>query len=205
MHAKVDLKRELDAYRAAPGEVRFVDVPPLSYLAIDGHGDPNGPAFAEAVTALYPLAYAVKTASKRELDRDFVVMPLEGLWSANDWSSFTDARDKTRWDWTLLILQPDWIDEAMLEAARERADAKGAAARLADVRLERLEEGRCAQTLHVGAFDDEGPVLARVHDEILPAEGLRPRGRHHEIYLSDARRVEPARRRTILRQPVEPA
>lgn len=205
MHAKVDLKRELDAYRAARGEVRFLDVPPLSYLAVDGHGDPNGAAFAEAVAALYPLAYAIKMASKREHGRDFVVMPLEGLWSADDWSSFTDARDKTRWDWTLLILQPDWIDEAMLEAARERVAAKGAPARLADVRLERLEEGRCAQTLHVGAFDDEGPVLARIHDEILPAEGLRPRGRHHEIYLSDARRVEPARRRTILRQPVEPA
>lgn len=207
---KIDLKRELDAYRAKAGEVRFVDVPPLSYLAIDGHGDPNGPAFAEAVAALYPLAYAVKMASKRELGRDFVVMPLEGLWWADDWSSFTDARDKTAWDWTLLILQPDWIDDAMLEAARERVAAKGApvgssAARLADVRLERLDEGRCAQTLHIGAFDDEGPVLARIHDEILPAEGLRPRGRHHEIYLSDARRVEPARRRTILRQPVEPA
>ncbi|MBO1769595.1 GyrI-like domain-containing protein [Agrococcus sp. TF02-05] len=210
MTAKIDLKRELDAYRAKQGEVRFVDVPPLSYLAIDGHGDPNGPAFAEAVAALYPLAYALKMASKRELGRDFTVMPLEGLWSADDWSSFTDARDKTRWDWTLLILQPDWIDEAMLEAARERVAAKGApegssAARLADVRLERLEEGRCVQTLHVGAFDDEGPVLARIHDEILPAHGLRPRGRHHEIYLSDARRVEPAKRRTILRQPVEPA
>lgn len=202
---KIDLKRELDAYRAKAGEVRFVDVPPLSYLAIDGHGNPNGPAFAEAVAALYPLAYAVKMASKRELGRDFVVMPLEGLWWADDWSSFTDARDKTAWDWTLLILQPDWIDEAMLEAARDHAAAKGAPPRLVDVRLERLDEGRCAQTLHIGAFDDEGPVLARIHDEILPAEGLRPRGRHHEIYLSDARRVEPARRRTILRQPVEPA
>lgn len=207
---KIDLKRQIDAYRAKPGEVRFVDVPPLSYLAIDGHGDPNGLAFAEAVAALYPLAYAVKTAGKRELGRDFVVMPLEGLWSAGDWASFTDARDKTRWDWTLLIMQPDWVDEAMLEAARDLVAAKGAprgssGSRLADVRLERLEEGRCAQTLHVGAFDDEGPVLARIHDEILPADGLRPRGRHHEIYLSDARRVEPARRRTILRQPVEPA
>lgn len=173
---KIDLKRELDAYRAQRDEVRFVDVPPLSYLAIDGHGDPNGPAFAEAVAALYPLAYAVKMASTRELGRDFVVMPLEGLWSADDWSSFTDARDKTRWDWTLRILQPDWVDESMLEAARARTAAKGAAARLEDVRLERLDEGRCAQTLQrrpqgraAEAADDPPPARrARVRPRRRP-------------------------------------
>ena len=88
---------------------------------VDGHGDPNGSAaFTEAVAALYPLAYAVKFASKRELGRDYVVPPLEGLWWADDMDAFTAARDKSRWDWTLMILVPDWIDEDQYFAAVER-------------------------------------------------------------------------------------
>ncbi|MDR7233253.1 GyrI-like domain-containing protein [Agrococcus sp. BE272] len=202
---KIDLKRQLDAYRAKRGEFRTVDVPPLQYLMIDGHGDPNGAPFAEAIASLYPLAYALKFASKRELARDYAAMPLEGLWSAADPASFTTARDKARWDWTLLMLVPDWIDRGLLAQAMDAVRKKGAPARFDDVRLETLAEGRCVQTLHVGAFDDEGPVLARMHEEFIAGAGLRMTGRHHEIYLSDFRRVEPARRRTILRQPVAAA
>lgn len=201
MAEKVDLKR-LDAYRAKQGELRIVDVPELQYLMLDGRGDPNGPAFAEALEALYPLAYALKLASRRELDRDYAVMPLEGLWWADDMASFTVARDKASWEWTLLMLVPEWIDRAMLDEAIAVVQAKRSPARLHDIRLEPLAEGRCVQTLHVGAFDDEGPVLERMHREFIPEHDLRMAGRHHEIYLSDARRVEPARRRTILRQPV---
>jgi hypothetical protein len=203
MTAKADLKKSLDAYQAKVGQVRVLDVPDLQYLMIDGHGDPNtSPAFAEAVEALYPVAYALKFAAKRELGRDFVVMPLEGQWWAEDMSSFTAERDKARWDWTLMIMQPDWIDEDMFTAAVERAGTKGPPARLGDLRLEPLSEGRCVQTLHVGTFDDEADVLARMHDEFIPGNGLRMVGRHHEIYLSDLRRVAPEKRRTILRQPV---
>ncbi|MGM1028261.1 MAG: GyrI-like domain-containing protein [Actinomycetota bacterium] len=202
MADKVDLKRTLDAYRAKPGELRIVDVPELQYLMLDGRGDPNGPAFAEALEALYPVAYALKLASKRELGRDYAVMPLEGLWWADDMEAFTVARDKGTWHWTQLMLVPDWIDRAMLDGALERVAAKRAPARLREIRLEPLAEGRCVQTLHVGSFDDEGPVLERMHRAFIPEHGLRMTGRHHEIYLSDARRVEPAKRRTILRQPV---
>ena len=197
---KLDLK-QTDAYRARRGEFRFLDVPPRGYLAIDGVGDPNTAAFGEAVEALYPLAYALKFASKGE-GRDFVVMPLEGLWWADDMAAFTRARDKSRWSWTLLILQPDWIDASRLEEARAVVARKGASARSAEVRFETLDEGRCVQTLHLGSFDDEAPVLARMHDEFIPANGLVMTGRHHEIYLSDPRRTAPAKLRTILRQPV---
>lgn len=203
MPDKVDLKRTLDAYRARRGEFRTVEVPEQRYLMIDGHGDPNGPGFAEAVAALYPVAYRMKFASRRELGRDHVVPPLEGLWWADDLAAFTSARDKAQWRWTLMILVPEWVPAAAFEAAI--AWLPDPPARLGDVRLETLSEGTCVQTLHVGAFDDEGPVLARLHDEILPARGLRPTGRHHEIYLSDFRRVPPERRRTILRQPAAPA
>jgi hypothetical protein len=198
---KVDLK-QLDAYAAKQGEFRIVDVPELQYLMLDGHGDPNGAAFAKALEALYPLAYGLTFASKRELGRDYAVMPLEGLWWADDMEAFTTARDKASWRWTLLMLVPDWIDRGMLDAAVAAVAEKRAPARLADIRLEPLAEGQCVQTLHIGAFDDEGPVLARMHAEFIPQHGLAMTGRHHEIYLSDARRVEPAKRRTILRQPV---
>lgn len=198
---KHDVKK-LDAYQAREGELRLIEVPASRFLAIDGAGDPNTEVFARAVEALYPFAYTLKFASKTELGQDYVVPPLEGLWWAEDLSVFTTRRDKSLWSWTLLLLVPAWVPDDLVVAAREKVRAKGAPERLDDVRLESLEEGLCVQTLHVGSFDDEGPVLERIHSEYLPAQGLRPTGKHHEIYLSDFRRVEPARRRTILRQPV---
>jgi hypothetical protein len=203
MTTKIDFKKTVDSYHAPRGRFRMVDVPDMRYLMIDGHGDPNtSPAFTAAVEALYPVAYTLKFASKRDLGRDYVVPPLEGLWWAEDMDAFTTARDKSRWDWTLLLMIPDWIDQAMVHAAVERVRAKNRPARLDDVRLETLSEGRCVQTLHVGSFDAEADVLARLHQEFIPAQGLRMAGKHHEIYLSDFRRVAPDKQRTILRQPV---
>jgi len=205
MADKLDLRKTLDAYRARQGEFRIVDLEPARYLMVDGHGDPNtSRAFAEAIETLYPLAYALKFASKQELERDYVVPPLEGLWDADDRATFTTARDKSAWDWTLMIRTPDWIDDDLVDTAIARAATKRPP-RLSDLRWELLDEGRAVQTLHVGSFDDEGPVLERMHDAFIPQHGLRMTGRHHEIYLSDFRRVPPERRRTILRQPVEAA
>lgn len=203
MPEKIDFKKTLDSYRARQNEFRIVDVPEMQYLMIDGHGDPNtSPAFGEAIETLYPVAYKLKFSSKRDLGRDYVVPPLEGLWWADDMDSFTVARDKSRWDWTLMLMVPDWIGEAMFSAALDEVRDRAAPARLDDVRLESLVEGLCVQTLHVGSFDDEAPVLARMHDEFIPGRGLRMTGKHHEIYLSDFRKVAPEKRRTILRQPV---
>ena len=206
MADKVDLKKSLDSYRARRGEFRVVDVPGLQYLMIDGHGDPNtSPDYAAALDALYPVAYALKFASKRELGRDYVVMPLEGLWWAADLDAFTTMRDKSRWDWTMMILTPDWIDRGLFSAAVERTRARNAPSRLDDLRLAPLAEGRCVQTLHVGPFDAEAEVLARMHERFIPDNGFRMTGKHHEIYLSDPRRTAPERLRTILRQPVQDA
>lgn len=200
---KLDLKKELDSYRARSGELRVLDVAPQQYLMVDGQGDPNtSPEYADALAALYPLAYKLKFASKRDLDRDYVVMPLEALWWAEDMAAFTDARDKSRWSWTAMILAPDWITEEMFTAAFEEVARKDRPVSIDAVRFETLTEGTCVQTLHVGPYDDEGPVLAAMHDEFIPAHGLTMTGRHHEIYLSDPRRVAPEKLRTILRQPV---
>jgi hypothetical protein len=193
MTDKVDLKKTLDSYQAKPGVFRILDVPVMRYLMLDGHGDPNGPEFGTAVEALYPVAYSLKFASKAD-GRDYVVPPLEGLWWAHDMDSFTAARDKSDWDWTLLLLVPDWIDAALVSdtIAQKRSP----------VRLEALNEGTCVQTMHLGSFDDEGPVLAELHTEFIPNNGMRMTGKHHEIYLSDPRKSAPEKLRTVLRQPV---
>lgn len=205
---KIDFKKTLDQYRAKRGEFRILEVPETRFLMIDGHGDPNtDPAYPAALEALYPVAYKLKFASKRRLGRDYVVPPLEGLWWAEDMTAFTSARDKSRWDWTMMLLVPDWIAGEMVEQAIATVRAREGSerpVRIDDVRLASLDEGLCVQTLHVGSFDDEGPVLEHLHREVIPAAGLELAGTHHEIYLSDPRRTAPERLRTILRQPVRP-
>jgi hypothetical protein len=201
---KVDVRKSLDSYRARSGQFRLLDVPAMQYLMVDGHGDPNtAQDYADALAALYPVAYGLKFASKRGLGRDYVVPPLEALWWAADMAAFTSARDKARWSWTVMIMTPDWISEQLLDDTLTVVAAKSAPASLEKVRLERLEEGLCVQTLHVGPYDEEAGVLADLQDRYIPGAGLRMTGRHHEIYLSDPRRAEPAKLRTILRQPVE--
>lgn len=203
MTDKIDFKKSLDSYQAPRGAFRIVEVPAMQYLMADGHGDPNtSPDFSAALEALYPVAYKVKFASKRELGRDYVVPPLEALWWAEDMAAFTVSRDKSSWEWTAMLMVPDWIDRGIYQLTVEQVGSKTPPARLEDVRLQSLSEGRCVQTLHVGSFDDEGPVLERMHEEFIPQQGLRMEGTHHEIYLSDFRKVAPEKLRTILRQPV---
>jgi hypothetical protein len=199
---KIDLLRELSGYRAAVGRFDVLTVPARRYLMVDGHGDPNTSAeYREALTSLYPVAYALKFLSRNELDRDYTVMPLEGLWWADDPASFTTRRDKSRWNWTLMILVPDWLTEAHVAEASARAAAK-AGRDISRVRSDVLVEGLCVQTLHIGPYDEEGTVLRQLHEREIPSRGYVLTGVHHEIYLSDARRTAPERLRTILRQRV---
>lgn len=200
---KVDPKRQIASYSARAGRFDVVTVPPLQYVMVDGRGDPNAPGdYEQALRTIYPLAYALKFLSKQDLDRDYVVPPLEALWWSDDMTTFTTNRDASRWSWTLMILAPEWITSHHLAQARAAVERKGGAPMLDAARLESLEEGLCVQTLHVGPYDAEGPVLATMHDEFIPAQDLRMTGRHHEIYLGDPRRVAPEKLRTILRQPV---
>ena len=176
----------------------------MQYLMVDGRGDPNTSTdYSDALAALYPVAYALKFASKRELGCDYVVPPLEALWWASDMASFTTLREKSQWCWTLMVMTPVWITAELFTDALTAVAAKQRPVGLSKVRLETLDEGRCIQTLHTGPYDHEAAVLAQMHDHVIPKAGLRMSGKHHEIYLNDARRVQPARLRTILRQPVE--
>jgi hypothetical protein len=192
-----DVKKDLkQLYAPKNRDWALLDVPEQQFLAIDGRGNPNtAPSYARAVEALYAFAYTIRMAATES----FVVGPLEGLWWADDMAAFT-VRAKDSWQWTMLVSLPAWISEDAVESAREAVRRKKKID--APVRLEKLREGRCAQVLHVGSYDDEGPVLARLHDEFLAAQGVKPTGLHHEVYLGDPRRVEPAKLRTVLRQPV---
>jgi len=202
---KTDFRKEFKTlYNPPAGRFEIVDVPPMSYFMIDGAGDPNrAPAYLEAVEALYAVSYTLKFMSKAALAHDYAVPPLEGLWWAEDMASFT-AREKDKWSWTMMIMVPDFIDRAMAEQAIAAAAKKKDLPALAKLGIERLEEGRAVQTMHIGPYDAEGPVLKRLHEEFLPANGLVEAGRHHEIYLGDPRKTAPEKLKTVLRQPVKP-
>jgi hypothetical protein len=200
---KLDLKKQWKHLYQPPADaVVAVDVPPLTYLMVDGQGDPNtSPAFQEAVEALYSLSYTLKFSLKKSPRAiDYGVMPLEGLWWADDPRVFHLA-DKSTWQWTAMILQPEFIARAQVEAAFNEVRKKNNPAALDRVRLETLTEGPSAQILYVGPFSAEGPVIQRMHD-FIHAAGKQLRGKHHEIYLNDPRRTAPEKLKTILRQPM---
>jgi len=198
---KIDHKREFrQLYQPSAKAVVEVDVPPLRFLMIDGAGDPNTSAhYAAAVEALFSVSYAAKFLVKKSARQvDYAVMPLEGLWWSSDLSAF-ERGARALWRWTMMIMQPDLADDGVIEAALAQVRAKKALPALAALRLGTFAEGRCAQTLHVGPFTEEGPTIARVHDFIGQRGALA--GKHHEIYLSDIRRADPARWKTVIRQP----
>lgn len=199
---KLDLKKALgQLYRPSAREVAEVEVPAFDYLMIDGAGDPNtSQEFAQAAEALFAVSYTAKFMVKKGAQAlDYAVMPLEGLWWADDMSAFA-AGDKSKWKWTLMIMQPSLVGKDLVDAAiaevRRKKDSPG----LAKLRFEAFAEGRCAQILHVGPFSEEGPTIARLH-AFIDARSQRT-GKHHEIYLSDIRRADAKNWKTIIRQPM---
>lgn len=198
----IDLRRDLRELYTAARTPHLVVVPELSFLMVDGHGDPNtAPAYADAVASLYAVAYTIRFALKRRPDPvDAPVMPLEGLWWTADMATFS-TEDKSAWDWTMMIAVPDLVSADEVADARVAAARKHPAASLDAVRLERFVEGRCAQVLHVGPYSAEEPTIAGLH-AFIAEYGHALRGKHHEIYLGDPRRSAPEKLRTIVRQPV---
>lgn len=201
---KVDFKKTLkNFYRPGKKDFVLVEVPEMQYLMLDGAGNPGtAPAYQDALAALYAVAYKIKFISKKQLEKDYVVPPLEGLWWAEDMETFV-TREKDAWLWTMMIMTPDWITAEIYQQALEVvANGKEPPAVLDKLRLESYTEGLSAQILHIGPYDDEAPTLARLHHEWMPENGLTFNGKHHEIYLSDPRRVAPEKLKTVLRQPV---
>ena len=201
MTKKLDLKKTYKELYSAKAEPSIVRVPEQAVFAIDGKGDPNGSQrFQDCVGALYATSYALKFEMKKAHGIDWAVLGLEGDWWCDDISNFSMER-KAEWKWTLLISQPGFFSDAEAKIAIEVARAKkGASPAITDIRFERRPAEEAAHILHFGPYDEEPPTIARLH-AFIEGNGLRLTGRHREIYLSDARRVTPARLRTILRQP----
>ena len=200
---KIDLKKELkELYSASPQQVAIVDVPPMNFLMIDGQGDPNtSPEFQDAVEALYGVSYTLKFMIKQEQAINYVVMPLEGLWWADDMTQFS-MEDKDAWLWTAMIMQPEYVTGELFEEAVEQVRQKKELTALSGMRLESFHEGLSAQILHIGPYSEEGPTIEELHS-FIEGNGYQLRGKHHEIYLGDPRRSAPEKLKTIIRQPIK--
>ena len=178
----------------------MVEVPPMNFLMMDGVGDPNiVPEYQLAIESLYALAYGIKFASKLE-GMDYVVPPLEGLWWMEDMNEFNPA-NKYRWEWTMLIMQPEWVSAEMVDKVRHDVLKKKRNLSISNVRFEPYHEGLCVQILYIGAYKDEASTIAEMHKYIM-GNGYQTNGKHHEIYLGDVRKSSPEKLQTILRQPI---
>lgn len=200
--AKRDFKKELKhLYGPSTKKFSVVDVPPMNFLMIDAEGNPNNnPAFQEGMEALYGMAYTIKFALKPQ-GVEFVVPPPEGLWWMEDMSEFS-LETKDRWQWTMMIMQPDEVTQEIVDAAQGELARKKNPPALSKLRYERYHEGLSVQIMYLGAYADEGPTIARMH-EFIRENGYDFNGKHHEIYLGDPRRTTPEKLKTVIRQPVK--
>jgi hypothetical protein len=206
---KIDLKKALKhLYAPSPKKVELVDVPAFNFVMVDGAIEPGqspgtSPSFQLAMQALYGISYTLKFMSKlnKANPLDYVVMGLEGLWWVED-GKF-DIRETDNWKYTVMILQPDHITQVMFQEGLTQLRKKKPSPGLDWVRFERFQEGLCVQTMHIGPYADEPATVARM-DAFAEANGYTVAlGKHHEIYLGDPRKGDPAKMKTVLRHPVK--
>ncbi len=201
--AKKDLKKELQSlYFPSAKEVALVDVPPMNFAMVDGAGNPNDSrAFQEAIGALYGISYTLKFMLKKAGKADYVVMPLEALWWTDEAGGFDFESTKATWNWTAMILQPDFVTKGHFREGAAQLEAKKHPPALPKLRFERFREGRAVQIMHIGPYAAEKPTIQRLH-AYARENGFRLAGKHHEIYMGDPRRTTPAKLKTVVRQPV---
>ncbi len=202
MAKKVDLKKCFKVYYSAKTVPEIVDIPNFKFLSIEGSGSPESEEFQHAVEAIFSVSFKIKFISKKELNYDYVVMPLEGLWWTEDMENFKKGL-RDIWKWKLMILQPERITQSIIDKAIHEVIDKKAMKEIELVNFIEYEEGQAAQILHVGPFSSEGNSVEKLHRFINNNQGEFDGhlNKHHEIYLSDFRRVEPDKMKTILRQP----
>lgn len=199
---KIDFKKELKhLYKPSTKNVELVSVPKMQFLMIDGEGNPGtAQSYLEAIQAIYPVAYTIKFMIKKgETGIDFGVLPLEGLWWADDMMAFSEGR-KDEWKWRLMIMQPEYVTTDIYKKAILEVGKKKNPIALNKIRLENFTEGKAVQIMHIGPFSEEGPNIEKLHSYIKES-GHEIDGLHHEIYLSDIRRAAPEKWKTIIRQP----
>ena len=204
---KVDYKKQFKSLYLPKKQPAMITVPPIRFAMLDGQGDPNGEVFAEAVTALYSFSYAVKMSYKsKDIPDgyyDYTVFPLEGVWDLVDKNKI--SADKSNYAYTIMIRQPDFLTAELATRFITEVKKKKPNAWLDQIRLEELEEGNCCQMLHLGGYDDEPASFAQM-EEFCSEHGYRRSDKtHREIYLSDPRRTEMSKLKTVLRFKVENA
>jgi len=204
----IDLKKEnKELYNPSAKEVSIVDVPEMSFLMIDGEGDPNiSQEYQDSIEALFSVSYKVKFISKKENSQDYVVMPLEGLWWVENPKEFT-FQDKSGWKWTAMIRQPDFITKDVIKEAVQEVEKKKKLPALSRIKFQRLHEGLSAQIMNIGPYSQEGPTVKKLHNFIeekgYEFNGSLPGEKHHEIYISNILRTKPEKLKTIIRQPMK--
>lgn len=200
---KFDVKKALkDLYGARNSTFEILRVPRMTYLALDGEGSPDSENFAKSIQALYSTAYPLKFESKKKLSLDYTIPPLEALWWAEDPAAFA-LGERDSWRWTLLSFIPHWITDDLVTTAKNMAINKGYSL-ASSIQIRSIEEGLCFQLLHIGPFSSEAEKLSELHEHMMPDNSCTFNGPHHEIYLSDFRKTQPDKLRTILRQPIKP-
>lgn len=207
----LDFKKEFKDLYMPPAKPVLITVPPMNFIMADGTGDPNGnPAFQEAVELLYGLSFTIKMSKMKNKQPEgyfeYVVPPLEGLWWIDGGGFSFDQRDN--WRWTLMIRQPEFVTSDFFAWAAQELAAKKPELPVSKARFEAFDEGLCVQAMHLGPYATEPETMGRI-EEFLGANGLKDRlghgGKHHEIYLSDPRKADPGKMKTVLRHPVEKA
>jgi len=201
MAGKIDFKVvQKQFYNPQIRGFHYVEIPEMQFLMIDGVGDPNkSQKYAQAIEALYSMSYGIKFAIKRT-GQDYIVPPLEGLWWMEDMHEFSMAT-KDRWEWTMMVMQPEWVSSELVENVRLSTKKKKPNPLLDEIRFTRYSEGLCVQILYTGAYSDEASTISQLHN-LIHADGYQTNGKHHEIYLGDVRKTPPEKLKTILRQPV---
>lgn len=201
---KYDFKKEKkNFYYPSDKKVSVVDVPRMSFLMIDGKGDPNTTQeYKDAMETLFPVSYKTKFISKKENNLDYVVMPLEGLWWVDNMDEFS-IEDKESWNWTAMVMQPEFITEEIIKKAIADVENKKNPSSLSKLRFEKFSERLSAQIMHIGPYGAaEAPTVEKLHD-FIEKSGYKIRDKHHEIYISDVRRTKPEMLKTVIRQPIE--
>lgn len=197
MKNKLDLKKQQkEIFNVKEHEYKKVICPKSYYIGLDGKGDPNNnEEYQNIVGALYKMAYSIKMDYKKK-DLDFVVMPLSGLWWSENLKDFIEGA-KDKWMWTMMIQVPEFITKEIVEEMKNKL--KNESNYIANIKFIEVEETEAFETLYIGAYKDEGDTIKKLHKTIRES-GYKLSGKHEEIYLSDPRRVEESKLKTIIRQ-----
>lgn len=200
---KIDFKKQFsDFYSQRKNKITILDVPVFNYLSIEGKGEPDSQLFLEAMEALYSVSYKLKFRIKESINpKNYTVMPLEGQWWAKNPNDFVNNK-KENWQWNLMIMQPNFINNELIEETKEIIKSKKTLPALEKLKFETIQDGTSAQILHIGPYSEEGPTLVKLHD-YFKNKNYTFNGRHREIYIGDPRKSAPERLRTIIRQPIK--